>query len=520
MSIWVLDAGLDALFFYDRPFLALLITNVPPHEFYIRVVILASFVLFGVVVSRLSTRLERKKRDLGLFRTLLDETADSIFVINPDTGAFLRVNETACDTLGYDRSTLLEMGVDDINPEFEDAEDFQRFSRTEGRTLETYESVHKRADGTTVPVEISASNVTIDGQLYRIAISRDITGRKERKREIQASRERYESLFNSIRDAIVVADTDRHIIDCNPGFVDLFGYALADIEGQPTEVLYADEAEFESADSKGRRRTGDPQFTTTITYETKSGHTFHGETTVSYLRDANGDVSGFIGLIRDISDRHKRLRQIRMIDRVLRHNLHNDMNVILGRAEQIQTLSSGEPVEHAGVIAKRGERLMQTTDKEREVTKILADNPRPTSRDLVVLVTTTVEAVRDRHPAADISIDLPDEQAVLAVDQFEKAIEELVENAIVHSDHEAPSVTVRVERVGETVHLHVADDGPGIPEIERRVLIDGEEIQPLFHGRGFGLWLVNILVDHSNGKLLIDENDPRGTRVTVQLSAA
>jgi len=360
-----------------------------------------------------------------------------------------------------------------------------------------------------------------DGDIEEfVAIQTDITEHKERQQQLQASRERYESLFASIQDAILVADTDRRITECNAGFVETFGYTLEEIEGKPTSFLYADEAEFEAMGAEISHNTDGRKFTKTVTYETKFGYTFPGETNVSDLSDAEGNLIGHIGVIRDISEHQDRLQQLKMIDRVLRHNLHNEMNVILGRAEQIQATANGEPIEHAATIIESGNRLIQTTDKERDVTKFLADNPRPRSRDIVPLVTTTVAELREQYPDADISVDVPGERTAFAVNPFERVIEELVENAIVHSDQDTPSVTVRLECDGETVRIRVADDGPGVPEIEQQVLTEGEEMQPLYHGRGFGLWLVHLLVEHSGGTLTVEDNEPRGSIVTVQLSKA
>lgn len=60
----------------------------------------------------------------------------------------------------------------------------------------------------------------------------------------QILEERYTRLFNSIRDAILVADTDRRIIDCTRAFAELFGYELEEIAGEKTQVVYAGEEEY------------------------------------------------------------------------------------------------------------------------------------------------------------------------------------------------------------------------------------------------------------------------------------
>ena len=59
-------------------------------------------------------------------------------------------------------------------------------------------------------------------------------------------------------------------------------------------------------------------------------------------------------------------------------------------------------------------------------------------------------------------------------------------------------------RDDDTVELAVADNGPGIPETEQRVLADEAQISPLSHGSGLGLWLVKWLTESYGGSLAID----------------
>lgn len=127
---------------------------------------------------------------------------------------------------------------------------------------------------------------------------------------------RYEDLFKHIRDAILVADTERRIINCNPAFSDLFGYSLADIEGQPTEILYAESAEFESMGAEIQQHIDDIEFTYTVQYLTKQGAVFWGETNVFYHRDVDGEPTAFVGVIRDITERQWREKKNVLIGRV------------------------------------------------------------------------------------------------------------------------------------------------------------------------------------------------------------
>ncbi|MGM0605776.1 MAG: PAS domain S-box protein, partial [Halobacteriota archaeon] len=179
-------------------------------------------VYFRAVSDGRSSRLE-------LFRTLVDHASDGFYVIDPHTSDILDVNETACRQLGYDRSELRSMSVPDINPAFslDTWDDF--VSEVRARGEKTVTGVHEAADGSTYPVEVEVSYVTLDRD-YHVATVRDITDRKRRARKLEAARKRYRTLVEAAPDPIFVADVDTgRIVEANS--------AAAAIRNQPREEI-------------------------------------------------------------------------------------------------------------------------------------------------------------------------------------------------------------------------------------------------------------------------------------------
>ena len=353
-----------------------------------------------------------------------------------------------------------------------------------------------------------------------VAIQTDITERERLRERLKESKERYEALFKSIRDAILVADTDRRIINCNPGFTDLFGYELDEIEGKHTSYIYESEAEFEKMGEAISGHIGDPQFTHTVTYEKKSGQTFPGETNVFYLRNAENEIVGFIGLIRDISGRRNRLHQLQMIDRVLQHNFHNEMNVIQGNAQLLEDGAPETIAPRATRIIETGANLLQTVEKERVITKFLSAPPEEKQVDIGAIIRRTVTRIEAQYPNAEVDLSVPDSIHARASGAIGTAIEELLTNAISHAETDHPTVTIDVWRTDEAVHIEVADTNPTIHEMERKVLTGEKPVSALYHGSGLGLWLVTLIVDDSNGVLEFEENDPQGNIIQMKLPRA
>lgn len=362
---------------------------------------------------------------------------------------------------------------------------------------------------------------------------RDITDQRTLENELRTTATRYETLFDSIRDAILVADTDRRIVDCNQAFTDVFGYELEEIRGRPTDVVYAASGGFEGMGAAIEAHEDDPGFYETVQYETKAGRTFPGETTVFYHRDEDGDVTGFIGMIRDVSDRQHQLRQVKLLDTMLRHTVHNDMNVVMGYADLVErTVRRGTARETVDaetadritdateIIHERSNRLLDAVDDQRDVTRLLSDPPPTTDVPLVPRLEAVIERARGRYPDASIRFETRATPTVSAVGSIDRAVAELVENAIEHARNPTPTVEVTVDVDGDVARVDVTDEGPEIPAMERHVLTGERDITQLYHGSGLGLWQVLLLVEQSDGTLEFGENDPRGNVVSIVLPLA
>jgi signal transduction histidine kinase len=235
------------------------------------------------------------------------------------------------------------------------------------------------------------------------------------------------------------------------------------------------------------------------------------------------------GTIQDVTEQWARHQQLMVFNRVLRHNLRNGLNVVLGHAEQVeQTLSSAEPssdaIERAcadaNQIISAAEDLYDVSERARELDSVLQDVRDVEPVEVRPLLEEVAAEYRDDRPEATIAVEgatpimLANRRALRVV------LRELVDNAIEHAGTEAPQVTIaaRADSSGP-LRVVVADSGEGMPEMEREVITVGEE-RPLKHGSGLGLWIVKWLVTAIGGTLEIEDNDPSGTVVSIVFPAS
>lgn len=146
------------------------------------------------ILSMQQTLLERKQR-LTLFRALIDQSGDSLFIVDPETGRFLDTNARAAQTLGYEQEHMLTLSVMDIDPQIPDLAAWRVYIKEITiRKQIVLTSHHLHMNGTLIPVEITTRYLVHDEQDYVIANVRDFTERKQKEDELELYRTQLESM--------------------------------------------------------------------------------------------------------------------------------------------------------------------------------------------------------------------------------------------------------------------------------------------------------------------------------------
>jgi PAS domain S-box-containing protein len=476
----------------------------------------------------------RSRRELASSRERL-----SLFIEQSPIGVvewdeqfdFVRMNDAGTDILGYaDRELRGDSWERIVPPSDQDAVQAVVADLLENQG--GYHSVNEnvRKDGERVTCEWHNRVITDDdGDTVAIFSQfQDVTERKRQAEALEESEARYQSLTEDVLDTsevgTVVTDEDHDVVWMNSALAEYVGVDEDELVGASYEtvvdvakrVMEAPEAFAREIRAAYRENDAPAEF---------ECHVVPGDgRRERWLRHWSRPIrtglyeGGRIAHYTDVTDRKQRNQQLDAMDRVLRHNFHNSMSIVLGNAETIAATADGDVADRAEVIMDTGRQLLEITSKQRQVVELLSNPADVGTVDLSRAVRAAVEEVRARYPDAVVDATVPDGVSARAIPELEDAVVELLDNAVVHADEAPPTVTVTVESDGDQARVRVADTGPGIPDSERAILSGDGEGGPLYHGSGMGLWLVNWVVTYSDGTVQCSENDPRGNVVVVELA--
>jgi len=314
-----------------------------------------------------------------------------------------------------------------------------------------------------------------------------------------------EAVFTEMDDAVVIIDGSGRIVDINDAAAPLFADADT-VSGRAIETALPEIAE--AVPDAGERAQ-------TETRLEQAGAVRYYDVRIAPLYRSYGVVTGHLLSLRDVTRRRQREQRIDVLNRLLRHNIRNEMNVVRGNADLLSDSVGPTERERIDRIIRTVDGIVDRSNKIGRVSEALeSERPRPLA--LESLLTQVVSEGRDRHPNADISLSCPDECWVDGAPSLSLAIGELLDNAVEHGGPE-PTVDIGVDVTDAGVEVLVSDDGPGIAEHERSVILSGEET-PLQHGSGVGLWLVKWVVRNLGGTLSF--RDGSGTVVAIELPKA
>lgn len=254
---------------------------------------------------------ERKRRQRE-YEQIFDGVTDAIAVHDPETGEILEVNRTYADLLGYDRETLVDLGIEGIS-DVDAGYTVDRARESIDRVLgdqspDPFEWAVLTAEGERRWFEVELTEATVGGERRVLGISRDVTERRERQRAIAEEREKYSTLVEQSTDGVAVVQDGEYAF-VNDRFAEITGYDVDDLLGTSFERVFTPEYRDLVTDRHRKRVAGEsPPNRYDVEVEQPDGTLLTLELAVSRITHEGEPAT--LANFRDVTERRERERKL------------------------------------------------------------------------------------------------------------------------------------------------------------------------------------------------------------------
>ena len=491
-------------------------------------------------VAKDITKEQKTEEERALFSTLVNETSDAIYIIDPQTGAFLFANQKGCDNLGYTQEEMYQLSVFDVDLSLGTEERWQeRVSSIKQHGFKIFEINQKKKDNTYLPVEVNVKVITYKGKEYLIAVVRDITERKIAEEKLIQESNKLEAVVSALGDGVTYQDKNFKILYQNETHKQKQGdhqgeYCYSAYQGRDCicEGCLLEKC-FEDGQIHRRETMA----------ETDKG-TIHLEVSASPIKDGSGQIIGGIETVRDITTRKTLEAQVLQDQKMeslgtlaggIAHDFNNILAGIIGYAD---LLKDDLPVSslsrnHLDQIFKAGNRAKELV--KQILTFSRKDIAREGPIELTPIIKEVLKLMRASLPSSieiKEEINTPPYSCIIANPiNIHQVLVNLCTNALHAMQDEKGILTIKLNKVnlteadvafepdvsaGSFIELIVSDTGCGM---------DGRTIERVFEpyyttkkagkGTGLGLALVHGVVKRSGGFIRVESELNKGTTFHV-----
>ena len=485
--------------------------------------------------------LQRTRKHEALF-----ESSNAFLAIADFDGYFQELNTTWGRVLGYTAEELSSRPfIDFVHPDDVARTIEESAALTEpGHETVSFTNRYKKKDGGWISLRWSGTSDTETGRIYAVAhdISEDL--------QLQQRLRRLAMIASRTNNAVLITDTTGHTQWINDAFTRITGYTREEIIGRKPGSLLQGPASDPAVIARMSQaiRCGAP-FTAELINYTRGGEAYWVEIEGQPLRDAQGELTGFMAIETDITARKEAQSQLiaardaaeeaatvaqaathakSAFLAMMSHELRTPMNGILGTAQLLaQTPMSAEQEQYVRIVQSSGRSLLTLLNDILDFSKIEADRMElckaPFSLGHCLEEVTALYAPSAAEQGLSMRLELaPDLPAAVEGDdlRLRQVLCNLVGNALKFT--EAGSITVCAVSTGPRVRIEVRDTGVGIaPEDQSHLFEAFRQLdlsaQRRFQGTGLGLAISHRLVALMGGEIGVESTPGSGSTFWIDI---
>jgi PAS domain S-box-containing protein len=493
---------------------------------------------------------DRLRESEARFRTFVDHATDAFFLLDEQL-CVVDVNRQACESLGWSREQLIGMQPGEFDVGL-DASSIARLAERAGAgEIVTFETRHRRKDGTVFPVEIRTGTFRQGGKLLYLALVRDVSERKRAEEELRASEARFRTFVDHATDGFFLHADDSTVIDVNQQACASLGYSREELIGMHPRQFDAGLDRASLARMTERIGTGE-----SVTFETlhrrKDGSVLPVEVRVRQFQ--HGKRRLHASLVRDITERKRTEAELREKDHELQiartelarvsrlttlgelttsiaHEVSQPLGAMMASAAAGARWLAAEPPDMAEAraaldnIAADGKRAREVIARIRALTK--RQVPRTEELDInqkiLQVLALTEHELRSHGIVLRTRLDSTLPRVAGDRVQLQQVLLNLIMNAVeamsaVH-DRTRQLTIVSGHDGASAVLVEVLDSGIGLDPARADRLFE-----PFYttkaEGIGIGLSISRSIVEAHGGRLWASANEPHGAVFRFSLPVA
>lgn len=494
----------------------------------------------AVVISRDLTELklaeELVKESEIKYRHLFENLNDAALVGDTETGLIVETNRRAEALFGMTRQELIGMHQSRLHPAPETYKEKFRDHVARGREAD-YEGEIIRKDGAIVPVNISASVITLGEKKLILGIFRDITERRRAEEELLQSKEFAESLIYAINDGITVLDRNGSMHSCNEAFCKMIGYGRQEILGLVPPFPWWPEEEMESIKSVFEKALSGEEAEFELIYKKKNGERFPVIINPSQVRDSSGRVINYVATFKDIAERKRmekellnaqKLESIGILAGGIAHDFNNLLTGILSNISL--SIFYGDPESRVTKRLKEAEKAVLRSKDLAQQLLTFSEGGLPV-KSLIHIGKLVTDSASFALLGSNVKCELSAPEDLFQVDADEGQLRQVIKNMVINAQQSMPEggiVKVSLSNLevaenaalkkGKYVKIEIRDHGEGIPDEHLPKIFD-----PYFttkeKGSGLGLATAYSIIKNHGGHIEVHTSVGNGTVFNTYLPA-
>lgn len=474
-----------------------------------------------------------------LYRAQFEEHNAIKIMLDPETNQIVNVNNAAVEEYGWSKEEFLNMTIIDLDAV--GPETFHRIEESRKHNKKYFETIHKKADGSLMNVEVYWSDIFIKNKKYVHNIVHDISDKKLAENKIKLQIRAIEQSPVSI----VITNNQGIIEYVNPKFCEVTGYSVTEAIGENPSILKSGSQDDEFYKNLWNTITSGDDWTGEIHNKRKNGELYWEQAVISPIVNSKQEITHYVAVKEDITEKKQMLEELIIAKEKaeesdtlktaflanMSHEIRTPMNGIIGFSEMLadSNLTDEKRREYAKIVVNSSKQLLTLVNDILDISKIEAGEVTLTIDTFYlntlihdVYIFFKPQAIQKGLEFEEIKA-FADNDSLIESDKnrLRQILVNLISNAIKFTKQGSVSFGYTYEN--NTIRFFVKDTGIGIPkhlltDIFERFRQGELETTKLYGGTGLGLSISQKLVELLGGTITLESIPEQGSTFSFFIS--